>query len=414
VLLTIVAVLCWVIARGGEGRGAGGVGRAAGRGRRATPQPSRVCLLLDKRTKANNKMTTTPTTDETMAMQLRASSMGPASAAEAWETVKTRRRSQHVRRAPSPTPSSASTGSARSCRSARSSSAHSNSSRATVASTASTRKGGVGRPRPEATLPGVTTKNVNDEISGVVASVEVDVAWIDCGLAKQGRLHARQATKEGGYVRDLREHLSKGDRLEHLTVLRVDPPRFRGDRGRLELTAKTAAAPPQQRRRPLQEQPERQLAKQRESLECPTGTRREVPGAELASRWDPPAHQRPRAHEPATEVRRAGKPALLDFLVVKPAKARDEKKERAAKEEQAAPPKASRPMPTPAAPTPVRLADHKEPVGPWAAAVLVGEETPAAAPPPPPKVLLTRKVNGRVLRLRDLPWKQFPLTALVA
>lgn len=350
-------------------------------------------------------MTTTTMTTTKMMTTTEAGANGPAAHDEGvWIPVKSRRKgATHKPRAPSPTPSTASAASTGTSRSAFS--IRSGASRSSAASAASTVRGAGALSRDgrsqrssskQPAKPSVATVAVGMTLSGQVASVDKSVAWIECGLAKQGRLLARKATAGGGFVADLSQMLPVGTRLEHLTVTWVEPP-MGNSRGKLELSVT---------RLRQQEEPPRQQEKQscrQEDTELPR-SREHLP-------WGPKAVEQCRAERwPHAGL------TLLDFLVEKPAKAGAAKKAPTTSKLPVRQPQQKQQVQTKKlqASAPARAsAPRHDPSLPLAAAVVAGEEL-LPAPAPTATLLLSRVINGKAINLCDLQWKTCQRTTLMA
>lgn len=127
-----------------------------------------------------------------------------------WQQARPRRsRPAQASRAASPTPSSSSTSTRRSdTRSAASRGASSVSAASTHRLAAERRRIFKQRQRPE-----ISTLAVGNELQGTVSGVKDFGAFIDCGVSKDGLLHASEADPHGRPVRDLRERVNIGESL---------------------------------------------------------------------------------------------------------------------------------------------------------------------------------------------------------
>lgn len=132
-----------------------------------------------------------------------------------WQQARPRRsRPAQASRAASPTPSASSTSTRRSdsrrsdTRSAASRGASSVSAASTHRLAAERRRVFKQRQRPE-----ISTLAVGNELQGTVSGVKDFGAFIDCGVSKDGLLHASEADPHGRPVRDLRERVNIGESL---------------------------------------------------------------------------------------------------------------------------------------------------------------------------------------------------------
>jgi len=233
--------------------------------------------------------------------------------------------------------SSRSVGSQASSRaSSRASSSRASSSRA---SDASTRHGGRATRISDAPLP-----EVGSVVSGVVSTVLSWGAFVRCGVAKDGLLHAREAHATGGWVDNLSDIIAVGDRLD-LRVISVDPEsgKFTLSRRGVGQTAPHGSPPPS----------------------TPTASREQ---ADVL-----PSHVSSRA---AAEGRTSAAVAETEEPEPPAIRVTDQGNEEAS-------------------------AGH----APLASQVVLGVEAPPPPPPSPPEVVLTRKLRDRVLTLYKMPWR---------
>lgn len=218
-------------------------------------------------------------------------------------------------------------------------------------------------------------------------------AWLDVGVATEGLLHAREASERGDFIRDLRDVLRKGQRVT-VRVVSVAAS------GKFLLSCKP---PREERPRPSYSrreftQPRLQFAAR---VERPVA-RAPMPAAPMV--WDDHFPALPAAAAPKTPP--APKAACATCQRWQPVPTPTLPVMMPVVAAAVSAPTTSTPKP---APTPEPTAQDLT-----AAAVVLGAPLPPA-PLAPRKVLVSTRVNGKDLKLFDMPWKyESPLCHLCA